>query len=100
MAKTETAYVRVGIVITRDDENRRLAYQLVQHPAYKDAKRREKAKQDAVTYAITRALEPRSPMTIDWSTSSVFAHEGRSTIKVATFTTEQYQVEQQAMEAA
>lgn len=100
MAKTGTVHERVGIVITREDSPRTLDSREVQYPAYADPKRRAEARRAAVDYALTRALEPRSPITIDWATNEVFAAEGGWTRQIATFTTEQYQIDQPVMEAA
>ncbi|MFW0169267.1 hypothetical protein [Rothia sp. P4278] len=93
-ATVEMVHERVGIVITREDTPRHLAAQEVQYRAYKDPKRRAEARRQAVDYALSRALEPRSPITIDWATNEVFASEGGWTRQIATFTTEQYQIEQ------
>lgn len=100
MAKTGTVHERVGIVITREDAPRILDSREVQYPDYKDAKRRSEVRRAAVDYALTRALEPRSPITIDWATNEVFAAEGGWTRQIATFTTEQYQIERPVLEAA
>lgn len=100
MAKTGTVHERVGIVITRKDAPRALDSHEVQYPDYKDAKRRAEARRAAVDYALTRALEPRSPITIDWATNEVFAAEGGWTRQIATFTTEQYQIDRPVLEAA
>lgn len=100
MAKTGTVHERVGIVITREDAPRTLDSREVQYPDYKDAKRRSEARRAAVDYALTRALEPSSPITIDWATNEVFAAEGGWTRQIATFTTEQYQIERPVLEAA
>lgn len=100
MAKTGTVHERVGIVITREDTPRALDSREVQYPAYADPKRRAEARRSALDYALTRALEPRSPITIDWATNEVFAAEAGWTRQVATFTTEQYQIDQPVMEAA
>lgn len=100
MAKIGTVHERVGIVITREDTPRTLDSREVQYPDYKDAKRRAKARRAAVDFALTRALEPRSPITIDWATNEVFVAEGGWTRQIATFTTEQYQIDRPVMEAA
>lgn len=100
MAKTGTIHERVGIVITHEDAPRTLDSREVQYPDYKDPKRRSEARRAAVDYALNRALEPRSPITIDWATNEVFAAEGGWTRQIATFTTEQYQIERPVLEAA
>lgn len=100
MAKTGTVHERVGIVITREDNPRTLDSREVQYPDYKDTKRRSEARRVAVDYALTRALDPRSPITIDWATNEVFAAEDGWTRQIATFTTEQYQIDRPVMEAA
>lgn len=92
MPKTGTVHERVGIVITREDKPRTLGSYEVQYPNYKTDSRRNEARRQAVDYALTRALEPRSPITIDWATNEVFAAEGGWTRQIATFTTEQYQI--------
>lgn len=92
MPKTGTVHERVGIVITREDKPRTLDSREVQYPNYKTDSRRAEARRKAIDYALTRALEPRSPITIDWNTNEVFVSDDGWTRQVATFTTEQYQI--------
>lgn len=92
MPETGTVHERVGIVITREDQPRTLDSREVQYPNYKTDARRAAARRKAIDYALTRALEPRSPITIDWATNEVFASDDGWTRQVATFTTEQYQI--------
>lgn len=54
---------------------------------------------ERVGIVITREDAPRTPITIDWATNEVFAAEGGWTRQIATFTTEQYQIDRPVMEA-
>lgn len=94
--KHDIVFERVGLVDTREHPHKRLASAEVQYRGYKDAKRRAEARRAAVDYAISRALNPRSPITIDWATNAVFIKESGWTRQIATFTTEQYQIERAA----
>lgn len=100
MAKHAIIHETVGITITYEDSPHALASQKVQYPGYKDTKRRAEARKSAVAYAITRALDPRSTIHIDWSTNTVFTTEDGWVRQVATFHTSQHKTEQGIEDAA
>lgn len=99
MANPALVHERVGVTITREDEPRALTACEIQYPAYKAKKQRDEARRRAVEYALTKAIEPKSPIMIDWATNAVFISEGGWTRQVAVFDTEQYQIDSQVVEA-
>lgn len=92
----QIVHERVGIVDTREDREQFLTAVEVTYRNYSDKSAKAAARRKAVDFAITRALNPKSPIEIDWTTNAVFISDDGWTRQIARFNTEQYQITEEA----